>query len=114
MTRRYPYMPTPGSPAHKALAYFAEHQSEELSSAALAEIIGTKPAYVRSSVNESRRVDQVPDQSKRSAVMNTHAFKRFGWIKRRARRLQRFYGISRKLAIYDARMDFLSFAGVRS
>lgn len=38
---------------------------------------------------------------------------RLGWIKRRARRLERFYGISRKLAVYDARMDFLSFAGVR-
>ena len=39
---------------------------------------------------------------------------RFGWIKRRARRLQRFYGISRKLAVYAARRDFLSFTGVRS
>lgn len=37
--------------------------------------------------------------------------KRFGWIKRRARRLQRFYGISRKLAVFDARSDFLMFKG---
>lgn len=34
-----------------------------------------------------------------------------GWIKRRARRLERFYGISRKLAIYDARIDYLAFVG---
>jgi hypothetical protein len=40
----------------------------------------------------------------------SHA-KRFGWIKRRARRLQRFYGIDRKLAVYDARIDFLTFVG---
>jgi hypothetical protein len=38
---------------------------------------------------------------------------RFGWIKRRARRLERFYGISRKLAVYDARMDWLAFTGGR-
>ena len=36
---------------------------------------------------------------------------RLGWIKRRARRLQRFYGISRELAVYDARMDYLLFQG---
>lgn len=40
----------------------------------------------------------------------SHA-QRFGWIKRRARRLQRFYGINRKLAVYDARLDFLAFIG---
>lgn len=40
--------------------------------------------------------------------------KRFGWIKRRARRLQRFYNITRKLAVYDARMDFLTFLGGKS
>jgi hypothetical protein len=39
---------------------------------------------------------------------------RFGWIKRRARRLQRFYGIGRKLAVYDARIDYLSFIGWQS
>lgn len=42
----------------------------------------------------------------------SHA-QRFGWIKRRARRLQRFYGINRKLAVYDARLDFLDFIGGR-
>lgn len=42
----------------------------------------------------------------------SHA-QRFGWIKRRARRLQRFYGINRKLAVYDARLDFLAFIGGR-
>lgn len=37
---------------------------------------------------------------------------RFGWIKRRARRLQRFYGIQRRLAIHDAWMDWILFRGV--
>jgi hypothetical protein len=36
---------------------------------------------------------------------------RLGWIKRRARRLQRFYKISRKLAVYDARLDYFMFNG---
>lgn len=36
---------------------------------------------------------------------------RLGWIKRRARRLQSFYGISRELAVYDARLDYLLFQG---
>lgn len=39
---------------------------------------------------------------------------RFGWIKRRARRLQRFYGVNRKLAVYDARIDYLAFIGWQS
>ena len=36
---------------------------------------------------------------------------RLGWIKRRARRLERCYGVDRKLAIYDARLDYLMFQG---
>lgn len=36
---------------------------------------------------------------------------RLGWIKRRARRLERFYGITRKLAVFDARLDYLAFHG---
>lgn len=36
---------------------------------------------------------------------------RLGWIKRRARKIERFYGVCRKLAIYDARQDFLLFQG---
>jgi hypothetical protein len=36
---------------------------------------------------------------------------RLGWIKRRARRLQKFYGIDRKLAVFDARSDFFQFHG---
>ena len=36
---------------------------------------------------------------------------RFGWIKRRARRIQRFYNVTRKLAVYDARIDYLAFVG---
>lgn len=36
---------------------------------------------------------------------------RLAWIKRRARRLQRFYGISRRLAIFDAWRDHIAFVG---
>ncbi len=36
---------------------------------------------------------------------------RLGWIKRRARKIERFYGVARKLAIYDARLDYLAFQG---
>lgn len=38
---------------------------------------------------------------------------RLGWIKRRARRLQRFYGINRKLAVLDARLDWVAFQAVQ-
>lgn len=33
------------------------------------------------------------------------------WIKRRARRLMRFYGISRRLAVFDALTDYIGFVG---
>ncbi len=33
------------------------------------------------------------------------------WIKRRARRLMRFYGISRRLAVFDALTDYVGFVG---
>lgn len=36
---------------------------------------------------------------------------RLAWIKRRARRIERFYKVSRKLAIYDAWMDWTMFSG---
>jgi len=36
---------------------------------------------------------------------------RLGWIKRRARRLQRFYRVTRRLAIAAAREDYLAFHG---
>lgn len=39
---------------------------------------------------------------------------KIGWIKRRARRLQRFYGIDRKMAVWDARLDWVTFMGGRS
>ena len=39
---------------------------------------------------------------------------RLGWIKRRARRLENFYSISRKLAVYDARLDWLALQGGRA
>ena len=39
---------------------------------------------------------------------------KLGWIKRRARRIQRFYNVSRKLAVYDARIDWIAFVGWRA
>ena len=33
------------------------------------------------------------------------------WITRRARRLQRAYGIARRIAIYDAWRDYIDFTG---
>ena len=35
------------------------------------------------------------------------------WITRRARRLQRFYGVNRRMAIYDAWRDYIDFTGVQ-
>ena len=32
--------------------------------------------------------------------------KRLVWIKRRARRIQRFYQVPRRMAIYDASLDY--------
>jgi hypothetical protein len=43
--------------------------------------------------------------------MNTAS--RLYWIKRRARRLQAFYKVSRRVAIYDAWQDWIAFSGVR-
>jgi hypothetical protein len=40
--------------------------------------------------------------------------RRIGWIKRRARRLMAFYGISRALAVLSARDDWKAFAGGRA
>lgn len=34
------------------------------------------------------------------------------WIKRRARRLQSAYGISRRFAIFDAWTDYIGFTGI--
>lgn len=46
--------------------------------------------------------------------MTTHLHSsRLGWIKRRARRIERFYGVSRKLAIHDARLDYVAFQGIK-
>lgn len=39
------------------------------------------------------------------------AVHKIGWIKRRARRIERFYSIDRKLAIHDAWVDWISFHG---
>lgn len=35
------------------------------------------------------------------------------WITRRARRLQRFYGVDRRLAIHDAWRDYIDFMGIQ-
>jgi hypothetical protein len=32
-----------------------------------------------------------------------------GWIKRRARRLERFYQVERRIAIWDAALDYVTF-----
>ena len=37
--------------------------------------------------------------------------KKLSWIKRRARRLQNFYQVPRRLAIYDAWVDYINFNG---
>lgn len=36
-----------------------------------------------------------------------------GWIKRRARRIQRLYGVDRRAAIHDAHVDYVAFTGLR-
>lgn len=36
---------------------------------------------------------------------------RLTWIKRRARRLMRFYGVNRRFAIADAALDYSYFVG---
>ncbi len=36
------------------------------------------------------------------------------WIKRRARRLQRAYGVARRLAIFDAWRDYVDFTGIQA
>ncbi len=33
------------------------------------------------------------------------------WITRRARRIQRVYGVARRMAIYDAWRDYIDFTG---
>lgn len=45
--------------------------------------------------------------------MNQHTYSRppLAWIKRRARRLMRFYGVSRRLAVFDALTDYVGFVG---
>lgn len=41
--------------------------------------------------------------------MNTLAFlQKVRWIRRRARRIKNFYGVSRPLAVYDANLDWIS------
>lgn len=39
---------------------------------------------------------------------------RLTWIKLRARRIQRFYNVARRIAIFDAAQDYATFMGARS
>lgn len=41
--------------------------------------------------------------------MTTYARPCTGWIKRRARRLMRAFGVSRRMAVADAAMDYRCF-----
>jgi len=38
---------------------------------------------------------------------------KLAWIKRRARRLQNFYNVSRRIAVFDAWRDWMDFTGAR-
>jgi hypothetical protein len=40
--------------------------------------------------------------------------KKLAWIKRRARRLQQFYKVDRRVAVFDAWRDWIDFMGARS
>lgn len=33
------------------------------------------------------------------------------WIRRRAKRLMRFYGVGRQMAVHDAHLDWITFMG---
>ena len=35
------------------------------------------------------------------------------WITRRARRIERFYKVTRRVAIFDAWLDYIEFSGLR-
>lgn len=45
-----------------------------------------------------------------SGAASTYARPSIGWIKRRARRIQKFYGVGRRLAVFDAMRDYSEFA----
>lgn len=54
----------------------------------------------------------LPEQPEGSEVMPARYERpRLTWIKRRARRLMRFYGVKRRFAIADAAMDYTYFVG---
>lgn len=44
-----------------------------------------------------------------AAASATYVRPPLGWIKRRARRLQKFYGVTRRIAVFDARRDYAEF-----
>lgn len=44
--------------------------------------------------------------------MNTLDFlSKVRWIRRRAKRLMRFYGVGRQIAVFDAHLDWITFKG---
>ena len=44
--------------------------------------------------------------------MNTLDFlSKVRWIRRRAKRLKRFYGVSRSMAVHDVHLDWIGFMG---
>lgn len=46
-------------------------------------------------------------------LIETRIYKRprLGWLKRRARRIMSFYGVPRRQAVIDARVDYVAFTG---
>ena len=46
-------------------------------------------------------------------LIETRMYKRprLSWLKRRARRIMAFYGVTRRQAVIDARVDYVSFTG---
>jgi hypothetical protein len=46
--------------------------------------------------------------------MNRIATSRLTWIKRRARRLMRFYKVDRRIAVQDAWLDWIAFVGAKA
>lgn len=43
----------------------------------------------------------------------SHARPPLRWITRRARRIERFYKVTRRLAIHDAWLDYIEFTGLK-
>jgi hypothetical protein len=54
------------------------------------------------------RLQKLPAQPRRQ---RRNSVNKLSWIKRRARRLQNFYQVSRRMAVYDAWIDWINFTG---